>query len=109
MSEHVPESPEGLQHALHNPNLQGWNETHDDQRFGGQTYWWLQSGDLYLGVLPKGFAAADYYWFVGQGRKGDPDLDPQELASGSVGTAEAAREAATTWYNRNRMNIKERP
>jgi hypothetical protein len=108
MTAHVPESPEVLQQALQDPTLVGWNESEGDPRFN-YTYWWARIHDLYLGVLPRGFAPVYYYWFVGQGRKGDPDFDSKNLIAGHEATPEAAREAATTWYNRNRMNIKERP
>jgi hypothetical protein len=109
MDDKVPESAEVLQQALTDPSLQGWNETSTDPMFQFQTYWWIRVGDLYLGVLPHGWTGADgHFWFVGQGRNGDPDLDSVHLTTGLEVTPEAAREAAAGWYNRNRNSIKPR-
>ena len=109
MTDEVPESDEILQHALQDPGLQGWHETSGDPVFEGKTYWWIKLDDLYLGVLPQGWSDGnDYPWFVSQGRNGDPDNDPRRIAIGRRDTPEAAREAATMWYNRNRSKIKPR-
>jgi len=100
----VPESQEVLQQALADPSLPGWTETADEL---GHTFWWACMADIYLGVWSIRYDSAiqGYIWVVAQGRDGDPNKDPRQIAHGPADTPEQAREAATTWYNRRRNSL----
>jgi hypothetical protein len=74
-----------------------WQEITNDPHFPEVTYWYVRSGDMYIGVMPQ--TDGSFGWFVGQGRQGDADNDPMVLKTGEQTNAEDARIEAARWYS----------